>query len=380
MITTMSNAAFRPRTLKHTLLALILVAMITSLTLLVIALNFVSQFGSPLSDMLSQRQSSLTSSESQSSSSDPDHVMVHYSALSAPEPYANATLGIAGRIYVISLSRREDRRVRMEALGKLMGLDLTFINATDASDNTVTTILERVRWERALHAIRIHWGFSPVPSSNLTDLESSDYIEWFPDAQPYDFGDEVGLLQSENLGLDGSDLWTLDPSQHNRSSQFTNPLPDPPSPDLRLPLPCAPIPLSLPSLVQSHKDAVEHDIYGTTGLGKEVGDDAPQIMPTPHSPYAFHLTLSRGMIACWHSHVQVLRRISEGNDNVAVVLEDDVDVEYDLKARLALIWSSLPAHWDIVFLGTCIMCHIHAFFMAAFLSAFLQPFSLVLSN
>ena len=354
----MSNATFRPRTLKYTLLVLILVALITSLTLLVITLNPVSQLVSLHSDMLSQRQSALlTSSESQSFSSHSNHVVVRYSALSTPEPYANATLGIAGRIYVISLPRRGDRRVRMEALGKFMDLDFTFVNATDASANTVTTIMERVRWERVLHAIHIHWGFSPEPSSNLTDLERSDYIEWLPDAHPYcDFENENVLLQSDHLGLDGSDLWTLDPLQDKRSSQFTNPLPDPPSPDLRLPLPCAPIPLSLPSLAQSHEDAVEHDKYGITALGKEAVDDAPQIVPTPHSPFAIHLTLSRGMIACWHSHVQVLRRISEGSDNVAVVLEDDVDVEYDLKARLALLWSSLPAQWDIVFLGMWITC------------------------
>ncbi|KAF8330318.1 uncharacterized protein EI90DRAFT_3060255 [Cantharellus anzutake] len=308
-------AAVRPHTMKFTLLALAIFVMITSLTLLVIALNPVFQFVSLNSDVLLQQKPTLpASSESLSVSPQPDHVVLQHTALSSPQPYTNATLGIAGRIFVISLPRRDDRRVKMKALAEFMRLKFTFVNATDASDAAVTVIMERVRWERSLHALRIHWGLSPKLPSNLTGLERSDYIHWPPDAQPCHLKVDSDCSETDELGLDGSDLWTLDPLQDKRSSQVTNPLPDPPSPDFRLPLPCTPLPLSLPSLMQSHDGAFGNLIRGTA--------DA----------------LSLG---------------KEGGDSVAVVLEDDVDMEFDLKARLALVWPSLPARWDIVFLGHC---------------------------
>jgi len=58
-------------------------------------------------------------------------------------------------------------------------------------------------------------------------------------------------------------------------------------------------------------------------------------------------------IACWHSHFEVLRRIADGDDEVAIVFEDDVDMEWDLDRRLRRIWPFLPEEWDMVMLGHC---------------------------
>ncbi|KAF8310853.1 hypothetical protein DL93DRAFT_2047873, partial [Clavulina sp. PMI_390] len=63
--------------------------------------------------------------------------------------------------------------------------------------------------------------------------------------------------------------------------------------------------------------------------------------------------LSRGMIACWNSHFRLLRHIATGSDDVAIVLEDDVDIEYNSHAILDGLWDALPVGWDIVFLGHC---------------------------
>ncbi|KAJ6505536.1 hypothetical protein C8R45DRAFT_1182115 [Mycena sanguinolenta] len=66
--------------------------------------------------------------------------------------------------------------------------------------------------------------------------------------------------------------------------------------------------------------------------------------------------LSRSRIACWHSHLSVIQHVSShaGSDKAAtLILEDDIDMEADIKERLASIWSLLPADWDIVFLGHC---------------------------
>ena len=78
----------------------------------------------------------------------------------------------------------------------------------------------------------------------------------------------------------------------------------------------------------------------------------------------FHMILSRGMIACWYSHLRVLWHIFlevqhiesdddmwDGKEGVTIVLEDDVDTEADLKRRLEEMWSELPRAWDIVMLG-----------------------------
>jgi GR25 family glycosyltransferase involved in LPS biosynthesis len=47
----------------------------------------------------------------------------------------------------------------------------------------------------------------------------------------------------------------------------------------------------------------------------------------------------------------VIRSIADGQDDVALVLEDDVDMELDIRQRLLGVWDSLPSVWDIVFLG-----------------------------
>lgn len=49
--------------------------------------------------------------------------------------------------------------------------------------------------------------------------------------------------------------------------------------------------------------------------------------------------------------MRVLRLIAEGPDDVAIIFEDDIDMELDLHSRLAHMWSSLPPEWDIVLLG-----------------------------
>jgi hypothetical protein len=72
--------------------------------------------------------------------------------------------------------------------------------------------------------------------------------------------------------------------------------------------------------------------------------------------------LNAGKVACWESHVAVLRRVAAAPwraggriraADVAIVLEDDVDLELDIAVRLAGLWPHLPKAWDMVFLGAC---------------------------
>lgn len=56
-------------------------------------------------------------------------------------------------------------------------------------------------------------------------------------------------------------------------------------------------------------------------------------------------------LACWHSHFEVLRKIADGDDDVALIFEDDIDMEWDLERRLRYLWRFLPNKWDLVFIG-----------------------------
>ena len=73
----------------------------------------------------------------------------------------------------------------------------------------------------------------------------------------------------------------------------------------------------------------------------------------PYSPRTPpHRLLTKERLACWHSHWRVIRLIVASQDDVSLVLEDDVDMELDIRQRLLGVWDSLPIAWDIVFLGT----------------------------
>ncbi|CAE6429323.1 unnamed protein product [Rhizoctonia solani] len=63
--------------------------------------------------------------------------------------------------------------------------------------------------------------------------------------------------------------------------------------------------------------------------------------------------ITRAQVSCWYSHYQVLLKVARGEDEVAIVLEDDVDMEWDLEKRLRGMWPFLPKNWDIVMLGHC---------------------------
>jgi GR25 family glycosyltransferase involved in LPS biosynthesis len=73
--------------------------------------------------------------------------------------------------------------------------------------------------------------------------------------------------------------------------------------------------------------------------------------------------LTRPKIACWNSHLSIIRRIAEHDgktraaeeQDVSVIFEDDVDMEWDIRGRLARIWTLLPVGWDVVFLGAWAM-------------------------
>jgi GR25 family glycosyltransferase involved in LPS biosynthesis len=60
--------------------------------------------------------------------------------------------------------------------------------------------------------------------------------------------------------------------------------------------------------------------------------------------------LSRGMIACWLSHLMALR-IAVVEEGPTMILEDDVDFDWQFTDILNSNWHALPASWEMVYLG-----------------------------
>ncbi|KAH9813353.1 hypothetical protein DFH28DRAFT_1222655 [Melampsora americana] len=63
--------------------------------------------------------------------------------------------------------------------------------------------------------------------------------------------------------------------------------------------------------------------------------------------------LSDAAIACWHSHLSVIREFVESKERMALILEDDVDFEVDIEDRLEATLSEVPRDWDLLLLGHC---------------------------
>lgn len=65
--------------------------------------------------------------------------------------------------------------------------------------------------------------------------------------------------------------------------------------------------------------------------------------------------VTRGMMSTWWGQTRVLKRMIERGDESALVLEDDVDLEWDIERMWNTIHRRLPGDngWDITYLGYC---------------------------
>ncbi|EPQ61244.1 hypothetical protein GLOTRDRAFT_124971 [Gloeophyllum trabeum ATCC 11539] len=219
---------------------------------------------------------------------------------------AGQTLADSSGIYVISLPRRYDRKRDMERLRRALNLKWSYVDALDADDSAISRIIERVRLERSKSR-------SYVEDSTEVKAPSLEYFHW-----PEDM--DLNTLSRATINPSGADGWG---SEHALPSQWPG---TGPAPLLVDPLMCATENNTIPPYTPS----------------------AP--------PYKL---LTPAKVACWHSHLSVIRNIANkpGNsttlDEVYIILEDDVDMEYDIKERLWDMWPALPPHWDMLFLGHC---------------------------
>ena len=213
----------------------------------------------------------------QASFTDGNHGLSSLPVLSGFEAERNASLGVAKKIYVLSLPRRTDRRQEMDKLRKALGLRWRYISALDMNDQLVGRIMDSVRAIRATSSGLFSWPVDiPSPNERLS--------AWSP-----------AFLS----------LSVKTPS--SRPSE---------------PMLCA----------TKNNSVAAYE---------------------PNLPEYAILTPAR--IACWYTHLSVMETVANDkslkDDDAVIILEDDVDMERDIHARLRHVWTYLPKEWDIVFLG-----------------------------
>lgn len=203
---------------------------------------------------------------------------------------ADSTLGVMSEIYVVSLPQRTERRKDMERLRKYLGLRWTYFPAVSNDSSIVHAIMQRVKMLR----------------DECEQNETGCNFSW------------PGDLNSSAFSMEPLNLW---------SSDFLTPA----------------------SLQLLAKTWLSESVRPLTCAAKDFR--IPKY--TPKLPLNRLLTQAR--VACWHSHLSVIQLISNeeqlGLWSSVLVLEDDVDMESDIKAQLRSLWPLLPADWDIVFLG-----------------------------
>lgn len=224
-----------------------------------------------------------------------------YSQNSAISDNRSETLVVASRIFVVSLPSRTDRREQMEYLRTALGLRWNYVDAIGSQSDEVKLIMKQTRRKRkATNKPAFRWPRDIDAISSTT----------------------------RPIPRAGSELWTvvsaLNPANMQGNTVLGNAHTIPTASD--------------PPLACATED-----------------DTTPRF--TPGLPEFKILTPAK--VAVWDSHISAIRRVVEESswtsvfsaEDVSIILEDDVDMEWDIRTRLGSVWSSLPAGWDAVFLG-----------------------------
>ncbi|KAH7923769.1 hypothetical protein BV22DRAFT_1014704 [Leucogyrophana mollusca] len=214
-----------------------------------------------------------------------------------------SALGIASHMYLVSLPRREDRREQMERLRMAQNLEWTQVDAMDANDPAIERIFDHVEAQRhQLTEKAVRQG----PFAGFRWPKNIDALS----------------VSRDRLEPLESDLW-VSASSHRRK---------------RLPSRGA-------------------GVISARGRNLTCATEDHTISPFTSGLPDFRV-LTPPKIACWNSHVSAIRKFIDNKNmtavgDVAVIVEDDIDMEKNIRERLNSTWGSLPVGWDIVFLGHC---------------------------
>jgi len=63
--------------------------------------------------------------------------------------------------------------------------------------------------------------------------------------------------------------------------------------------------------------------------------------------------MNDAVLSTWKSHMKAVHMMEINNDDSALVMEDDVDIEWNIERMWSAIHRKLPTDWDMTFLGHC---------------------------
>lgn len=63
--------------------------------------------------------------------------------------------------------------------------------------------------------------------------------------------------------------------------------------------------------------------------------------------------MNTAVLSTWFSHMKAIRTMRANGDESALVLEDDVDIEWDIERLWNSIIKKMPDTWEMTFLGHC---------------------------
>ncbi|GAA5888998.1 hypothetical protein JCM6882_009712 [Rhodosporidiobolus microsporus] len=207
-------------------------------------------------------------------------------------------------IYVLSLPQRTDRRDQMTQLAKAHGLNLTFVDASLKSEPFIRWIAERV---------------VEVRKQRLSIMAKAR-----------------GVKETTLGGLHvGNDWLTQTPSP--KSSKPFPPLTDPRWPGS-----------DWVEFLEAHDDAGTLDQLRPRDANLNVTDAL-----WDQNERIAGRQVNEGVISTFWGHTRAMKQILKNGDRSALILEDDVDVEWDLERLWSRIERRLPEDWDATLLGHC---------------------------
>ncbi|KAJ1947988.1 hypothetical protein EC988_005361, partial [Linderina pennispora] len=92
----------------------------------------------------------------------------------------------------------------------------------------------------------------------------------------------------------------------------------------------------------TNKTEIDHPERRVFGPGDEKW---PQVPPQHH--------IRSLELACMRSHMNALNDAIIHNYKTTLLLEDDIDMESDIKQRLGELLPAMPSKWDVLYIGHC---------------------------
>lgn len=234
-------------------------------------------------------------------------------------------------IYVLSLPHRTDRRSRMSKIARALGFTFTFIDATSKESPIIGWIAERVKEIRD-RKLKILAPILSKPEEEIGGMGTGSL--WLKG-------------NDEKVGLNFPDLTTLDDRWKIDTLKAATPL-------------------------NEAQDEQSNDSIASDSSQKvvdwvsylEATDKLDMLKPSdPHLNVTDLLhdpveplparQVNEGVVATWYSQTRVWRKIVENKDESALILEDDVDIEWDIERIWPNVQRSLAPDWEVVFLGHC---------------------------